>query len=548
MSALTVGVDFGTESARALLVDAETGRELGSFVAHYPSGVIVESLPGGRRLGPDWALQAPGEWLDALERSVGGVLDTAGVPHEDVRGIGVAFTSCTVLPTTETGSPLCALPDWADEPHAWPKLWKHHAAQPQAEELTALAEERDEPWLARYGRVSSEWMLPKAMQALDESPSAFAAGERLVEGGDWLVWQLCGELRRNACAAGFKALWNKRDGYPSDAFLAALRPGLAGFFSQQGAGRVVPPGDPAGLLGDEWAGRLGLSSPVSVAVAIVDAHAGLIGAGITGAGTLYMATGTSTCHLTLTRDERIVPGISGTVEDGILAGHVAYEAGQASAGDMLEWYSRTSGRPQAELTDAATRLRPGESGLLALDWWNGCRTPLVDADLAGALLGATLATSPGAVYRSLLEATALGTRLVVDTFSAAGVTVDRVVAGGGLVANELMAQIYADVSGLPVEIVGSKQPSARGAAILAAAAAGLHDSVESATAAAAVAPARVVEPDARARDSYDELYGIYCGLVSALGAAGSPLKRLSALRRRVVTPRSDTLSSLPVHP
>jgi L-ribulokinase len=543
-SAFTIGLDFGTDAVRALLFDVERGEEIGSAVSSYEHGVIVERLPSGRPLAPKSALQSPSDWLASLEQAVRAVLEETGVVAGAVRGIGVGFTSCTILPTDPNGTPLCELERWREEPNAWPKLWKHHAAQEQADQLTARARERAEPWLERYGgRVSSEWLLPKVMEVLDEAPDAYAASAYVLEGGDWVVWQLTGEPVRNACAAGFKALWHKGAGYPSSDFLAALRPPLGEFFAAgAGVGAVAAPGARAGSLRKEWAERLGLSPSVAVAVAIIDAHAGLIGAGIFNPGRLYMATGTSTCHLLLADAELKIQGISGVVEDGILAGAFAYEAGQASAGDMLDWYSRLVQRSHAELTADAATLRIGESGLLALDWWNGCRTPLVDADLSGVVLGATLASEPGSIYRALLEATALGTRLVIDTFGEGGINVESVVAGGGLVKNEVLMQIYADASALPIAVLGSEQPSARGAAILGAAAAGLFCSVAEATAATASAPVRIVEPNEDDRPRAEELFALYRELVDEFGGADSPLKQLSSLQRRTAHAPSLTLS------
>jgi L-ribulokinase len=481
-------------------------------------------------------LQDPADWLNGLETAVRAVMAQANANPKAVEGIGVDFNSCTILPTTDSGAPLCQVDGWADEPNAWPKLWKHHAAQAQADELTQLFARRDESRLACYGgRVSSEWLVPKAAQILDEAPAAYAAAERIVEAGDWLVWQLSDTLVRNSCAAGFKALWQQRDGYPAPAALRELRPELSDLFTDRAGGRVEVPGVPVGTLRDEWAHLLGLSTSVAIGAAIIDAHAGLLGAGVADPGSLYLATGTSTCHLLLAPWERTVSGISGVVEDGILAGAFAYEAGQASVGDMFEWFTHVSGRSHVELTAAAAHLRPGESGLLALDWWNGCRTPLVDADLSGVILGATLATPQEALYRGLLEASAFGTRLVVETFADAGIAIDRLVVGGGLVHNKLVLEIYSNVTGLPVEVVASRQPSARGAAILGAAAAGVFASVEAAARATAQTPIAVIEPERGAYTVYDELYALYQELVASYSSDTSPLKRLLAIRRRVVT-------------
>lgn len=531
---LALGLDFGTAAVRAILLDADSGQELASSAALYPSGVLSRALPNGRPLPPDWALQDPADWLASLELAVCEVVRKAGVDRRRVRAIGIDATSCTLLPVRATGVPLCQVDEWADEPHAWPKLWKHHAAHAQATELTDHAVHSQVPWLRRYGgRISSEWLVPKAAQILDEAPRVYAAADVLVEAGDWLVWQLTGALVRNNCAAGFKAFWSKADGYPAENFLGGFRPGLANLFAEKAGGEVTEPGMFVGYLRPEWAGRLGLGESVAVAAAIVDAHAGLLGAGVTQPRSLYLATGTSTCHLVLAPWERSVAGICGVVEDGIIAGSYAYEAGQAAAGDTFNWYAQLVGRSHVELTAAADRLRPGQSGVLALDWWNGCRTPLVDADLSGALIGLGLETPPEAIYRALLEAHAFGTKLVVDTFADAGILVDHLVVGGGLAANPLMLQLYADVTGLPVEVVASEHPSARGAAILGAAAAGMFPDVTTATAATAQPAMTVLEPSPQAHATYRELYQLYRELGASYGSEDSLLKRLLAVRRQV---------------
>jgi len=300
-----LGIDFGTESARALLIDAQTGEIIATAVEPYPNGVIDTALPGGAPLGPDWALQNPSDWLHALESTVRRVLAESGVDPQTVRGIGIDFTSCTVLPVKENGAPLSLFPAWRPAPNAWPKLWKHHAAQPYAERITRLAAQRGEPWLARYGGIiSSEWLLPKALQILEEDPHIYAAADLIVEGGDWVAWQLTGNFVRNACAAGFKGLWHKAEGYPSAEYLAELHPDFRDFYTTRGQGRVAPPGETVGSLTPEWASRLGLGTHTKVAVGIIDAHAGAIGAGVTQSGVLYMAMGTSTCHMLLAEEEK----------------------------------------------------------------------------------------------------------------------------------------------------------------------------------------------------------------------------------------------------
>ncbi len=531
---VAIGLDFGTLSVRALLVDTATGEILATAVAPYPHAVIDDRLPGsGIRLGPEWALQHPQDWLDGMVDVVRAVM-ASGIDPAEVIGIGMDFTACTVLPVTAEGTPFCQLPAWEKNPNAWPKLWKHHAAQGQASRITDIAAERGEPWLKRYGGIiSSEWLLPKALQILEEAPALYGEMDALVEGGDWVVWQLTGRFARNACAAGFKGLWHKTDGYPGRAYLAAVHPGLADFYESKGRGPVVPAGEPVGGLTAAWAERLGLPAGIRVGAGIIDAHAGAIGAGVTANGLLYMAMGTSTCHMVHADREVLCEGISGVVEDGILPHRFGYEAGQAGVGDIFNWFTEAAGRSHEALTDGAAELRPGESGLLALDWWNGCRTPLVDADLSGVVVGYSLRTSSAALYRALIEATAFGTNLILETFAGGGVPVHALRASGGLTKNELLLQIYADVTGVPIEICATEHASALGAAILGALAGGAHETMEAAVAAMAPPPSRTIAPIPDHRATYAGLYGEYVRLVDFFGrGADSPLKRLRDLRPR----------------
>jgi len=526
-----IGLDFGTLSVRALLVETATGRIVATAVSPYRHGVIDEKLPHGGALGPDWALQHPQDWLDGLTAVTREVLTHVANPA-DVVGIGMDFTSCTVLPVDAAGTPLCQLDAWQTIPNAWPKLWKHHAAQKQATLITDTAVSRGETWLSRYGGIiSSEWLLPKGAQILAETPDLYAEMDMLVEGGDWVVWQLTGGFARNACAAGFKGLWHKTDGYPDSEYLTAVYPALTDFYASKGRGEVVPAGAPVGGLTAAWADRLGLAAGTKVGAGIIDAHAGAIGAGITENGMLYMAMGTSTCHMLLADQEVLCEGISGVVEDGILPGRFGYEAGQAGVGDIFNWFTEHAGHSHDALTAEADRLQPGESGLLALDWWNGCRTPLVDADLNGVLLGYSLRTTPAEVYRALIESTAFGTRLILDTFQDGGVAVHGLRAGGGLTKNEMLLQIYADVTGLPLEVCATEHASALGAAILGAVAGGAFASLEEAIGSMVPAPERVIRPNPAYKTTYDGLYEEYKRLVDLFGRdADSPLKRLRALR------------------
>jgi L-ribulokinase len=547
----SIGIDFGTESARAVLAEVTTGQIVASATFVYPHGVIDEVLPGSNtRLPPYWALQHPADWLDALQTLVPAVMLQAKASPEEVIGLGIDFTSCTILPTTLDGTPLCLLPKWQHSPHAWPKLWKHHAAQPQAERVTQLAVQRQEAFLQRYGgRISSEWLIPKVLSMVEEAPHVYDAAARILEAGDWIIWTLTGREVRNACAAGYKACWHKASGYPSSDFLAALNPRLKGLVEEKLSTTVYPPGSLAGYLTPEWAHRLGLRPETAVATAMIDAHAGTLGLGVIEPGAMAIIMGTSICHMVLATEERYVEGISGVVEDGIVPGLYGYEAGQAGAGDMLAWYL-AHGVPPAYhqmiphqapdlhhvLAQDASRLRPGETGLLAVDWWNGCRTPLVDADLSGVVVGYTLATTPSAIYRALLEAIAYGTRLVIQTFEDYGIQVKRLVATGGLTKNTLLMQICADVTNRTIGISASDQSTALGAAILGATAAGPHrggyPSVQEAAARMAAPLAATYSPDPQAASIYNLLYREYLRLVEFFGRHhNSPLKTLRRLRR-----------------
>ncbi len=528
----SLGLDFGTESARALLINAANGEIVASAIENYPAGVMDAVLPNGRILGPDWALQNPADWLYAAEVTIKKVLIDSAINPDAICGIGIDFTSCTVLPTKSDGTPLCQLPGWVDEPHAWPKLWKHHAAQKQADRITRLADERNEGWLQRYGGIiSSEWMLPKGLQIFEEAPGAYAETDLIVEGGDWLAWQLTGKLLRNACAAGFKGLWNKADGYPSQEYLAELHPEFQNFFMSKAAGQVAAPGNLVGNLTQARAKQLGLSTDTKVGVGIIDAHAGAIGAGVSESDVLYMAMGTSTCHLLLAKQELFCQGISGVVEDGILPGWFGYEAGQAGVGDIFNWFTSFSGQDHDTLTQKALLLPPGADGLLTLDWWNGCRTPLVDADLSGLILGFSLRTPPEAVYRALIESTAFGTRYILDTFNKGGIPISKIIASGGLTKNDLLLQIYADVTGLVIEVCSTEQASAVGAAILGTIAADLYPDIGSAVSKIAPSPSKIVHPDGEKHRKYSELYQLYLEAVETFGInENSIMKKLHNLR------------------
>lgn len=558
-----LGLDFGTLSVRALLVDADTGEESVSAVSGYRHGVIEETLPGSKqRLPPETALQHPQDYLEAMQKCVRQALRQARVQPEQVLGIGTDFTSCTVLPTRADGTPLCAEARWRSNPHTWVKLWKHHAAQPEADRINEIGAARDELFLRSYGgRYSSEWFFSKLLETLRHAPEVYRAADRFIEAGDWLVWQLCGTERRCLSAAGFKAMCvypsqphetMKAWEYPPPEFFAKLHPALRNVVKQKLDVPLLPLGANAGGLTRAMAKKFGLREGTPVAVGNIDAHVAVPACGVTTPGKLVMILGTSTCHLLLGETRREVEGMCGVVRDGVVNGFWGYEAGQAGVGDLFAWYiahgvpaslhaeAKRKGVTVYELLETrATALRPGESGLLALDWWNGCRSVLMDSGLSGLLLGATLGTRPHEIYRALIEATAFGTRKIIEAFVAKGVAIDELHACGGLAQkNPLLLQIYADVTGRPIRVAASEQTCALGAAMHGALAAGLYPDMKSAARRMVRPSTQTYRPSAKHKPVYDQLYAEYSRLHDQFGrSVDSPMKVLRKLRAAAFSSR-----------
>ncbi|MCL6548520.1 MAG: ribulokinase [Alicyclobacillus sp.] len=567
-----IGVDFGTESGRVLLLNLATGVEVTTCVIPYRSGVISERLPStGEPLPPDWALQDPADYLEVLYQGVPDVLSRAGTDGQEVIGMGIDFTSCTVLPVSADGEPLCTDPRWRTRKHAWPKLWKHHAAQRIADRMTAVAVARNEPFLKRYGgRISSEWYFPKLLEIFEEDREVFEACGSFIEALDWVVWYLTGHERRSAGAAGFKALWSADEGLPSSDYFQSVHPEFTCPEEKLG-NKFYPLGTKAGRLRAEVAQRLGLTTDVAVAVGNIDSMVAVPGAGVTSPGTLVMVMGTSLCHLLVTKDEVLVPGITGVVRDGLVPGYYGYEAGQPAMGDILAWFVKSI-RPQGmgsgdhvyasdasnagavdvvgetpfqRLELQARELLPGQHGLVALDWWNGNRSVLGDSDLTGLLVGLTLHTGAHEIYRALLESTAFGTRRIVDNFRNHGVSITELVACGGLPRKSpLLMQIFADVCGLPVRVCGAHEVSARGAALFGAVAAGSSaggfDSIGEAARRLRPPTLRSYQPVESAHRVYNDIYSLYCELYTYFGTERADLmhslKRIRNAQHRVGSP------------
>ena len=551
MSRYTIGVDFGSESGRAVLVDVANGKEIATAVYPYSHGVIDEKIPGTEiKLELDWALQDPQDYVRVFKITIPAVLKESGVNPDDVIGLGIDFTACTMLPTKADGTPLCDLPEYRDHPHAWVKLWKHHAAQYEADMINANARRMGEDWLDRYGgKISSEWFFSKALQIVNEAPEIYNAADRLLEAADWVVWQLTGKETRNSCTAGYKALWSKENGFPKKEFFASLNPKLGSVIEEKMSTDITPVGQKAGGLSEQAAGWTGLKAGIAVAIANVDAHVAVPAATVTEPGRMVMIMGTSTCDMVLGTEEHIVPGMCGYVEDGIIPGFFGYEAGQSCVGDHFAWFVENCvpyeyGIEADErgmdihqlLEEKASQLKVGESGLLALDWWNGNRSVLVDVDLTGMMLGMTLATKPEEIYRALIEATAYGKRIIIETFQKNGVPIHELVACGGLPEkNKLLMQIYADVIGLPIKVSASKQTPALGSAMFGAVAAGKglggYDSIYDAAKVMAHLKDEVYLPNPENQKMYEKIYAEYVILHDYFGrGANDVMKRLKNIK------------------
>ncbi len=541
----TIGLDFGTLSGRAVLVDARDGAEVAESVFDYPHGVMDSQLPSGIKLPPDWALQHPQDYLDVFAHTVPAVLRQSGVDPAAVAGIGIDFTASSPMPTTVDGTPLCFLDDLRDEPHAYIKLWKHHAAQRQADQINETARRMGERWLPRYGgKISSEWFFSKLLQILQERPDIYAQIDRFVEAADWVIWQLTGVETRNTCTAGYKAMVQDGD-FPSRDYFRALDPAFADVVDEKVGREFAELGSKAGELIPPMAELMGLPAGVAVAVANVDAHVTAPAVKATEPGVMVMVMGTSCCHILSSTQLGEVDGMCGVVMGGVIPGLYGYEAGQSAVGDIFAWFVDHGVPPEYHQAAASAGIglheylereaaaqQVGQHGLIALDWWNGNRSTLVDVDLTGMMLGMNLATRAPDIYRALIEATAYGTREIIDAFDAQGVAVNELVAAGGLPEkNALLCQIFADVTGRPFKLSGSAQAPALGAAMHAAVAGGIYSDIQAAAEQMGKLKTEVVRPIPRNQATYDQLFQEYKTLYDYFGrGANDVMKRLKAIK------------------
>jgi L-ribulokinase len=537
MSHYAIGIDYGTNSVRAVVVDTATGEAIGSSVWNYRhgrDGIVLD------RRDPNQARQHPRDYLDGLKASVKAALAAAGRRRGfnpgQVVGIGVDTTGSTPIPVDAEGEPLAFAKAFAHDPAALAWLWKDHTGHAEAAEITALAAKHKPEYLAKCGGAySSEWFWSKILRCRRAAPRVFAAAHTWVECADWIPAVLSGTthpatLKRGICAAGHKAMFNPAwGGYPEARFLARLDPALARLRATLPS-KAYHVGDAVGGLTAAWARQLGLPAGLPVAAGAFDAHLGAVGSGIT-PGTLVKIIGTSTCDIAVAPLKgRLpdIPGLCGIVPESVLPGHFGLEAGQSAVGDIFNWFVNVirpggeSAGSHAALTAEAAKLKPGESGLLALDWNNGNRTILVDQRLTGLMLGLTLHSTPAEMYRALIEATAFGARVIVERFEEYGVPIRRVVNCGGIsVKSPLVMQIYADVLNRPLEISRSAQTCALGSAMAGAVVAGReaggHDTfAQAAKAMTGVLNRRFVPVKARARQ-YERLFTLYRRLHDGFG-------------------------------
>lgn len=557
MSRYAIGLDYGTNSCRSLLVDLDTGEELGSVVFPYPSGELgILTDPSD----PNVARQHPQDYLDGMVAIITGAIAQAaaarpGFDAGEVIGIGVDTTGSTPIPVDAAGTPLALTPAFADNLNAHVWLWKDHTAHAEAAAITEIAARMRPQYLAKCGGIySSEWWWSKIWRCLKVDPEVFAAAHSWVEHCDWLPAVLTGNTRpdlvkRGVCSAGHKAMYAREwGGLPDVEFLAALDPALAEL-----RGRLYeeafPSDTAAGTLTDEWAEKLGLKAGIPVAIGAFDAHMGAVGAGVQ-PGTLVKILGTSTCDITVLPNTAAlgdVPGVCGVVDGSVLPGHFGIEAGQSAVGDIFLWfvnhlvpdsYGATVGEKFTEMERRLSQLKPGATGLLALDWNNGNRTILVDVRLTGLILGQTLHTEAHEIYRALIEATAFGALTIIRRMEEHGIAIDRVVNTGGLsIKNATLMQIYADILGRPLQVAASEQTCALGAALFGAVCGG---SVSLEEVQRNCCRMREVEyrPIPENEAVYREVYALYRTLHDAFGVAdwqgrlSQVMKELIAIRQR----------------
>ena len=543
-----IGIDFGTLSGRAVVVKASNGEMVGTAVTEYAHGVMDRVLTAGdgRKLPPEFALQVPEDYMEVLRTAIPGAIADAGVDPSDIVGIGVDATSATVFVTDADGTPLCEREEFKNNPHAYIKLWKHHGGQEQADRLQKVAEARGEEWLPRYGgQLSSELLMPKALEVFQKAPEVYEAADVFVDLLDWVTWKLTGVRTQAAGDSGYKRQYY--DGkYPSREYLEAVAPGFGGVFEEKMNAPVLPLGAKVGEVTEEMSELIGVPAGVAVASGNIDAHVVVAGANAVKPGQLTAILGTSSCWVVNGEEYRDVPGVFGIVDGGAVDGYWGFEGGQTAVGDIFAWFTETSVPKEYEeeaaekgisvhdlLVEKAAAQDVGEHGLVALDWHNGNRSILGDSRLSGMMIGQTLTTTPADQYRALLEATAFGSRVIIENFESHGIAIDEIVAAGGLLKNEFYMQLLADITRRPITVSLAPQTGALGSAVFAAVAAGVYEDVYAAAEAMASVEKNAYVPREEISAKYDALYAIYRELHDLFGRKeNSVMHRLKAIKAR----------------
>ena len=548
----TIGVDFGTLSARAVLVDVKDGRAICDSVFEYTHGVMDKVLAKTNEPLPhSFALQDAADYIEAFRNTVVDILCRSDVCTDDIIGVSVDFTSCTLLPVNKDAVPLSFDEKYSSNPHAYVKLWKHHAAQPYADRFNEIASVHAPEILARFGgKMSPEWLFPKVMEVLDKAPEIYDAADYFIEGGDFITWLLTGKQTRGYTFAAYKSAFHHELGYPKKDFLSLLDERLTDIAETKLNAPMVFTGESAGEVSPLSRERFGVSpdspwlpSGIAVACPQPDGHTVAAALNASHDGDMFFILGTSACFMLISNEYKLIPGICGVAKDGLYPGFAAYESGLCCFGDHFDWavknicpakYSEEARSLSlsdiAYISKKAESVAPGANGVIALNWFNGNRNPLADYFLSGAFIGMTLATKPEDLFRALVEANAFGTRLIIENFEKHGIPVGNITAAGGITfKSPFIMQVLADVLGKEIRTSSQLHSSSLAGAIYAAVAAGEkaggYDKLCDACAAMSDPCPTVYKPDPKAHEIYNKLYDEYCGLVDYFGKGDNEIMR-----------------------
>lgn len=548
MGSYSIGIDFGTEEARAMLVDMN-GNCVKDAAFRYPHGVMSEQLPDGTLLRPGFALQHPQDYIDAIHTMLNRLSQGSPEKMKQVIGIGVDFTQCTMMPVDKMGQPLCFQEKYKSDPYAYAKLWKHHGAQKQAEYMTEVAKDREESFLEYYGnQIYAEGMFPKILETYENQITVYKDADQFIELADWIPFYLTGSQKRSQSIAGCAALWTPENGYPDQKYFEAVASGFEDV-AEKLTLDLVPVGTAVGYLKETFVKEFGFSSSIPVAAGLGDCQAAFVGCGLAEEHILLSVMGTSSCDMLIDKKGVGIPGLYGVSSGSMIPAFYGYEAGQATMGDLFAWFSKNwipeKYKKEAEqqkisifdyLNELAKKYEPGQTGLLALDWWNGNRSVLLDTDLSGLILGLDMNTRCEEVYRTLIEALAFGKRRIVEQFQQYGISVDKLYATGGVAnKNPFLMQLFSDVIGIPVYISAAENGSCLGSAIYGAAAAGTaaggYDSLGEAAAKMGGEVNKIYRPQEAYREAYNKLYEEYKILHDYFGIKNTVMKRLKNSKR-----------------